>query len=186
MDNASKAQINELLSFWFSEPVKKLWFNSTAEFDQQLIDKYLQMLEQAEKGELEHWRDDPFGALALVIILDQFPLNMFRGQPRSFATEEQARQTAGYAIDKGLDNQLSAIQKAFLYLPFMHSENIADQDKSVSLFENAGLVENLKYAKHHRSIVERFGRFPHRNDILGRQNTADEIRYLNSKEAFLG
>jgi len=186
MDHESKIRIDELISYWFSDPVKKLWFNSTPEFDEELRKKYLSVLEQAEKGELDHWREEPLGALALIIILDQFPLNMFRRQPRSFATEAQARQLAEYAVSKGFDNQLDAAQKAFLYLPFMHSENLADQDKSVSLFEKAGLTENLKYAIHHRGIVQRFGRFPHRNSVLGRESTTEEIRYLNSKEAFLG
>ena len=186
MDHASKQLINELINYWFSDPVKKLWFNSTPEFDEELRQKYLLLLEKAQRGELNQWRDDPLGALGLVIILDQFPLNMFRGQARSFATEEQARQVAEYAVGKGFDDQLNPAQKAFLYLPFMHSENLADQDKSVSLFEKAGLTDNLKYAHHHRGIIQRFGRFPHRNSILGRESTAEEIRYLNSKEAFLG
>ena len=111
---------------------------------------------------------------------------MFRQQARSFATENKARQVADLATDKGLDQSLSAEQKAFLYLPFMHSENLADQDKSVELFEKAGLTENLRYAKHHRELIQRFGRFPHRNRILGRESTAEEEDYLNSKEAFLG
>jgi uncharacterized protein (DUF924 family) len=186
MDEPTRTQVDELLSFWFSESVKKLWFNSTPQFDEELREKYLYLVEQAARGELDQWRDESLGALALVIILDQFPLNMFRRQARSFATEEQARQTAQYAIDKGFDHQLNDAQKAFLYMPFMHSENLADQDKSVALFEKAGLTDNLKYAKHHRSLVERFGRFPHRNSILGRESTAEELSYLNSKEAFLG
>lgn len=186
MDSTSKNEIKELLSFWFSEPVKKLWFNSTPEFDAQLKQKYLQFVEHAERGELDDWANDAQGALALVIILDQFPLNIFRRQARSFATEDKARQIAVSAVDKELDQLLSDEQKAFLYLPFMHSENLADQDKSVELFEKAGLTENLRYAKHHRELIRRFGRFPHRNIILGRVNTAEESDYLNSKEAFLG
>lgn len=186
MDKKSGNEIKALLEFWFSEPVKKLWFNSTAEFDDQLREKYLHLLERAERGELDVWADQAHGALALVIILDQFPLNMFRRQPRSFATEGKARQVATRAIDQGLDRQLSGEQKAVLYLPFMHSEDLADQDRSVELFENAGLKENLRYANHHRELIRRFGRFPHRNDILGRENTVEEIEYLNSKEAFLG
>lgn len=186
MDEESKQQIDELLSFWFSDAVKKLWFNSTPAFDEELRIKYLPLLEKAQNGDLNHWQEDPLGALSLVIILDQFPLNMFRRQPRSFATEQQSRQIAELAVTKGLDQQLDGAQKAFLYMPFMHSENLEDQDKSVDLFEKAGLTDNLKYAKHHREIVRRYGRFPHRNSILGRQSTAEEIRYLNSKEAFLG
>lgn len=186
MDNSSENEIKEVVSYWFSEPVKKLWFNSTPEFDAKLRQKYMQTLERAERGELDDWALDALGALALVIILDQFPLNMFRQQARSFATERKARQVAEQAIVKNLDRSLTAEQKAFLYLPFMHSENLQDQDKSVELFEKAGLTENLRYAKHHRELIRRFGRFPHRNSILNRESTAEEIDYLNSKEAFLG
>ncbi len=186
MDKSSENEIKEIVSFWFSEPVKKLWFNSTPEFDTELKQKYLHIVERAERGELDDWAYDAYGALALVIVLDQFPLNMFRQQVRSFATESKARQVADLAIDHGLDRSLSAEQKAFLYLPFMHSENLEDQDKSVELFEEAGLTENLRYAKHHRELIRRFGRFPHRNQILNRESTAEEIDYLNSKEAFLG
>ena len=186
MNDSIQPGITELLAFWFSEPVKKLWFDSTPEFDAQLKQKYLPLVERAERGDLDSWAEDALGALALVIILDQFPLNMFRDQARSFATESKARQIAEYAVDHGLDQQLSAEQKAFVYLPFMHSENPADQDKSVELFEQAGLTENLRFANHHRELIRRFGRFPHRNRILGRESTVEEIDYLNSKEAFLG
>jgi uncharacterized protein (DUF924 family) len=186
MDKSSEKEIKELLSFWFSEPVKKLWFNSTPEFDAELKKKYLHFVERAKRGELDGWVSDAHGALALVIILDQFPLNIFRQQALSFATEGKARQVADLATKKGLDQLLSSEQKAFLYLPFMHSEDLADQDKSVELFEKAGLTENLRYAKHHRELIRRFGRFPHRNRILGRESSAEEIAYLNSKEAFLG
>ncbi|KPJ93506.1 MAG: hypothetical protein AMJ53_07125 [Gammaproteobacteria bacterium SG8_11] len=186
MDKTSENVINEIVSFWFSEPVKKLWFNSTPEFDAELKDKFLYIVERAERGEMDHWAEQAHGALALAIILDQFPLNIFRHQARSFATEAKARQVAGHAIANGLDQTLSNEQKVFLYLPFMHSENLEDQDKSVELFESAGLSENLRYAKHHRDIVRRFGRFPHRNKILGRQSTTEEVAYLTSKEAFLG
>jgi uncharacterized protein (DUF924 family) len=186
MDESAENEIKDIVSFWFSEPVKKLWFNATPEFDAELEQKYLSLVECAERGELNDWAEDAYGALALVIILDQLPLNIFRGQARSFATEAKAREFAQRAIDNGLDQTLSGEQKAFLYLPFMHSENLADQDKSVELFEQAGLTENVRYAKHHRDLIRRFGRFPHRNRVLGRESTAEEIDYLNSKEAFLG
>ena len=186
MDKTSEKEINEIVTFWFSEPVKKLWFNSTPEFDAELQQKYLHLVERAEQGALDDWAEQAHGALALVIILDQFPLNIFRQHPRSFATEAKARQIADRAIDNGLDQFLSGEQKAFLYLPFMHSENLHDQDKSVELFEKSGLTENLRYAEHHRELIRRFGRFPHRNQILNRESTAEETEYLNSKEAFLG
>lgn len=186
MDKTSENEINELLAFWFSESVKKLWFNSTPEFDAQLKEKYLDLVERAERGELDSWATEARGALALVIILDQLPLNIFRQQARSFATESNAQKIAAQAVDKNLDQQLSDEQKAFMYLPFMHSEDLALQDKSVELFEKAGLNENLRYAKHHRELIRRFGRFPHRNKILGRESSPEEIDYLNSKDAFLG
>lgn len=186
MISTSQNAITELLEFWFSERVEKFWFNSTKTFDEELRQKYLPLLEQAEQGQLNVWQQTPLGSLALVIVLDQLPLNLFRQQARSFATESQARDVAQQAIDNGFDAGLSDKQKAFLYLPFMHSENMSNQDRSVELFEKAGLQDNLKYAKHHRSIVKRFGRFPHRNKILGRDSTPDEVSYLNSKEAFLG
>jgi len=119
-----------------------------------------------------------------VVLLDQMPLNMFRGQPESFSTEAQSREVAGRAIERGLDQSLPDNQKAFLYLPYMHSEALVDQDRSVELFERAGLRENLRWAKHHRGIVRRFGRFPHRNAILGRESTPDEIEWLASPDSF--
>jgi uncharacterized protein (DUF924 family) len=186
MDKTSQNEIKDLVTFWFSEPVKKLWFNSTPEFDAQLKEKYLNLVERAERGELDDWAAQAQGALALVIILDQLPLNIFRQQARSFATESKARDIAAQAVEKALDQQLDPEQKAFLYLPFMHSEHLADQDRAVELFEEAGLNENLRFAKHHRELIRRFGRFPHRNKILGRENTPEETAYLNSKEAFLG
>jgi uncharacterized protein (DUF924 family) len=176
----------EILEFWFSDRVHKLWFNSTPEFDQELRDRFLQTYIKCMNNELKEWEDTTDGALTLVIVLDQFPLNMFRGKPESFATEAAARQIAETVISRGDENKLSDEQKAFLYLPFVHSENLDDQNRSVALYEQAGLIENLKYAKHHRELIKRFGRFPHRNTILGRENTAEELAYLNSKDAFLG
>jgi uncharacterized protein (DUF924 family) len=178
--------VDQLLDFWFSERVSKLWFNATPEFDQELRDRFMPIYQLACEGRLDHWTSSANGALALVIIFDQLPLNMFRGKPKSFATESKSRDIAAHAIEKGLDQQLSRKQKAFLYMPFMHSENIADQDRSVELFEKAGLQENLRFAHHHRDIVKRFGRFPHRNQILGRQSSQAESEYLASKEAFHG
>lgn len=175
-----------LLDFWFSDRIKPLWFNSTPEFDDELREKYLGTYQAALNGDLAEWENTPEGALALVICLDQFPLNMFRGKPESFEGEEPSRQVAQRAIQQGLDQQLDEAQKAFLYLPYMHSENLADQDRSVELFFRAGLEDNLHWAKHHRDIVRQFGRFPHRNAILGRENTSEEIAYLQSEQAFSG
>ena len=130
--------------------------------------------------------DSPAGCLALVIVLDQLPLNMFRGEAESFSTEAQSRDVARHAINQGFDAQLEIEQRAFLYMPFMHSEDLADQDLGIELFDQPGLETNLRFARHHREIVARFGRFPHRNDALGRESSAAEIEYLNSKGAFTG
>lgn len=180
------ADIDEIISFWYAPQVKPLWFKSTPEFDQQLRDKFLDTLEAAQRGQLDAWRESAYGALALAILFDQFPLNMFRGNARGFATEQHARDVANHAIENKLDQQLNPQEKIFLYMPFMHSEDLADQDKSVELYAAAGLEDNLRFAKHHREIIRRFGRFPHRNDVLGRSSTEEEQVYLNSKEAFHG
>ena len=177
---------DEVLSFWFSDRVKPMWFNSTPEFDDELREKYLETYHAALKGELSDWEKTPQGALALVICLDQFPLNMFRNKKESFEGEEPSRQVAVRAIRQGFDQQLHGAQKAFLYIPFMHSEDLADQDYVVSLLSAAGLEDNLHWARHHREIVRRFGRFPHRNAILGRESTPEELAYLQSEEAFHG
>ncbi len=177
---------DEILDFWFSEPASKRWFNSTPEFDQELCDRFMHTYEAARADQLDNWQESASGALALVIILDQFPLNMFRNQPQSFATEACSREVARTAIDKGFDQQFTDAQKAFLYMPLMHSEELADQERSVELYEKAGLTNNIRFAKHHRDIVKRFGRFPHRNAILGRESSKQELEYLNSKQAFHG
>lgn len=176
----------DLLNFWFSEEVSKYWFNSTPEFDQQLRESYAELWQQAADGELDSWGESAEGCLTLVILLDQFPLNMFRGTAMSFSTEQLSRDVAKLAISKGFDGQLSAKQKAFLYMPFMHSENLDDQAEALRLFDQPGLEDNFRFARHHYGIVEEFGRFPHRNEILGRQSSEAEIAYLNSKEAFKG
>jgi len=181
--------INEpevILDFWFSERIRPLWFNSTPEFDQELRERFMATYTAAVAGELSTWEASPEGALALVIALDQLPLNMFRGQPQCFAGEAESRRIAADAIAKGFDEALTDEYKSFLYLPFMHSEDLADQDRSVALYENAGLKHSLDFARHHREIVRRFGRFPHRNAILGRKSTPEEQAYLNSDEAFQG
>lgn len=177
---------HEIVDFWFSKSVRPLWFESTPEFDAQLRERFLPTFEAAAAGELDTWQETPAGALALIIALDQLPLNMFRGEPRSFATEARARDIAAAAIERGFDEPLEDQQKVFLYLPYMHSESLTDQDRSVALFESAGLSDGLKWARHHREIVRRFGRFPHRNAVLGRESSPDEIAYLNSDEAFKG
>jgi uncharacterized protein (DUF924 family) len=174
----------DLLDFWFSEAMRPRWFDSTPDLDRTIRERYETLWQAARAGELAHWENSPDGALALVIALDQLPLNMYRGRPEAFATERQAVTAACLAIDAGFDRRLPADQLLFLYLPFMHSEDPADQDRSVALFGAAGL--STHWAEHHREIVRRFGRFPHRNALLGRTSTAAERDYLASPQAFKG
>jgi uncharacterized protein (DUF924 family) len=177
---------DQVLTFWFSARVRALWFRSTPEFDTEIRQRFEPTWRAARDGRLGDWESDAAGALALVIVLDQFPLNMYRGQGLSFSTEGLAREVAARAVEHGWDRKLDETGKAFLYLPFMHSEELADQERSVALYEAAGLTHNLRYARHHREIVRRFGRFPHRNAALGRESTAEELVWLRGKGAFHG
>jgi len=170
-----------ILDFWFSPAMKARWFDSNPE-----LDREIRVGIKPSKGECDDWCASAEGALALTIVLDQFPLNMFRGMPAAFQTEQQAVAVAKKAVGSGLDKEISRSQLAFLYMPLMHSESLSDQDLSLKLFESAGLDENAKFARHHRGLIERFGRFPHRNAILGRESSAEEIAYLKSSEAFTG
>jgi uncharacterized protein (DUF924 family) len=176
----------DLLDFWFAPDHEKLWFRATPDFDRQVRQRFESAWLAAQAGQLAGWERDPHGALALVILLDQLPLNMYRGLPQGFATEAIAREVAARAIERQFDAKLPDKGKAFLYMPFMHSEDITDQDRSVALFRTAGLAENLRFALHHHDIIRRFGRFPHRNIILGRDSTPQEIEWLASKDAFHG
>ena len=175
-----------ILDFWFSEPANKFWFKPTSDFDEKIRSMYETIWEQASDNKLDYWKQSPDGALALIIILDQFPLNMFRGTAKSFSTERKAIDICHYAITNKYDSELTSIQLSFLYMPLMHSENIDDQNLSVKLFEKAGLKNNLRYAKHHRNIILKFGRFPHRNKILDRASSREELEYLASPRAFKG
>ena len=182
----SSVSYKDVLAFWFSETTKKLWFKSTPAFDQSLREEYEALWIQASDGELDIWQESAHGSLALIIVLDQFPLNMFRGEAKSFSTEYQAINVTRNAISRGFDSQLNSVEVPFLYMPLMHSEKLDDQNDSVELFERAGLENNIRFAKHHREIIKKYGRFPHRNKILARTNTAEEIKYLASPQAFTG
>ena len=175
---------SDVIKYWFSEKSRQHWFSSTPEIDNEIKQRYEQLWINAASGELDDWQDSPQGCLALIIVLDQFPLNMFRGEAKSFQTEELAVKVALKAIDNGYDEILNTEELLFLFMPLMHSENLEHQNMQVKLFEKYDF--NDEYSKHHRDIVKRFGRFPHRNDILGRKSSADEIEYLLSDSAFKG
>lgn len=169
-------EIRDLLDFWFSSRVRPCWFASTPALDDEIRQRYEGLWRRALAGELDDWPGSPEGALALAIVYDQLPLNMYRGAAAAFATESRAVAVSKEAIAKGLDRHLDADGRLFLYMPLMHSENLEDQDRSVELFRAAGM--DTRYPEHHRGIVRRFGRFPHRNAILGRESTPEEREYL--------
>lgn len=179
-------QKQDILDFWFSADLRKQWFASTPALDQRLLHRFESTWARAATGDFDHWNTDPEGCLALIIILDQFPLNMFRGHAKSFSTEAQSINIARHAVAHGFDHDIEADRLAFLYMPFMHSENLANQNRSVELFTQAGLQANIRFAKHHHEIVRLFGRFPHRNAIFGRTSTPAELDYLASDHAFTG
>jgi len=177
---------NEIIDFWFSERVKSQWFSSTPELDSEISEKYQALWERAASGALDDWNQDPYGCLALVIILDQFPLNMFRGEAKSFQSERKSVEIAWHAIKNDFDQRIDNDKLAFLLMPFMHSEDLTEQDMSVKLFRDNHLDANARFAEHHRDIIRQFGRFPHRNEILGRVSTKEELKYLASESAFKG
>lgn len=183
---SDKSKIDAVLNFWFTKPISDHWFGSTPQIDQQITDNYEAMWQRAKAGEFGAWKQSAEGCLALCIVLDQMPLNMFRGLAKSFSTEQQAVAITKYAIENDLDSQISNERVAFLYMPLMHSENLDDQDLAIECFAKAELEGNLQFAKHHRAIVAEHGRFPHRNEALGRKSSAAEIEYLNSDKAFTG
>ncbi len=174
----NQASPTDVLAFWFGAGPKK-WFTKDAAFDADIREKFLPTYEAAAQGRLTGWEATPEGALALVILLDQFPRNMFRGSPRTFDTDPLALAIAGRAIARGFDKQLGAPKRNFFYLPFMHSEALADQERCVALSREAGDENTLKFALLHADIIRRFGRFPHRNQLLGRQTTPDEQAFLD-------
>lgn len=174
----------DVLDYWYSPSIAGHWFASTPSLDAEIRRRYAGLWRQAAAGQLDAWRDTPQGALALVIVLDQFPLNMYRGRSEAFSSERTAVAVARDAIQRNFHLELAPDQRLFLFMPLMHSENLADQDLSVALFREANM--ETRWPEHHRAIVRRFGRFPHRNAILGRQSTVEELAYLASDEAFRG
>jgi len=165
----------EVLAFWFADPARS-WKKDPA-FDAEIRERFIALHEVIDRGEREDWLETARGALAYVIVLDQFSRNMFRGTARSFASDARARSAARRAVERGDDRALSDDERPFLYMPLMHSEDLADQDRSCALFA-ASRPDHLRYAEHHRNIIRRFGRFPHRNVLLGRASTPEEEEFL--------
>ncbi len=165
--------------FWFEEIDKKLWFKKDAAFDSVIRDRFLSTYNAAVENELYFWRDIAEGRLAEIIVLDQFSRNLFRNSARAFSNDSLALCLSQEAIRQGQDAQLTLVQRGFLYMPYMHSESLRIHEQAVQLFSQIGLENNLSFELRHKSIIERFGRYPHRNKILGRDSTKEEIQFLN-------
>ena len=173
-----------MLDFWFGAPgsrergrPRRAWFRKSEPFDAEIRRRFLITWERAARGELERWQATPLASLALIVVLDQFPRNMFRGTARAFASDSPALAAARNMIALEFDRLLSPVERWFAYLPFEHAEDLAAQRRSLALF-HALDPEDMRYAKRHYEIIARFGRFPHRNAALGRESTAEEIEFL--------
>ena len=168
---------HDIITFWRSAGPDK-WYAKDDTFDQELRDRFMDTWEAARDGKLGAWQDSDEGALALLIVLDQFPRNMFRNDARAFSTDALARSVATRAIAEGRDRRIEQEMRAFMYLPFEHSEDITDQERSIALFKSLS-ADSLKWAVLHADIIRKFGRFPHRNAVLGRATTPEEAAFLN-------
>jgi uncharacterized protein (DUF924 family) len=171
----------DVLAFWFADPAR--WWRKDPAFDAEIRTRFLGLHQAITRGEHEDWRATPRGALAYVVVLDQFSRNMFRDSAGMFASDAQAAATARVAVDRGDDRSFTDAERMFLYMPLMHSENLADQDRCVALFQALGRSSELRYAEQHRDIIRRFGRFPHRNQLLGRASTPEEREFLLQSES---
>ncbi|MDH5824623.1 DUF924 domain-containing protein [Luteimonas sp. RD2P54] len=174
---------NDVTSFWREAGYRK-WFMGGEAFDRECEARFLGAHLAAARGEYEHWLEDAEGALALLILLDQIPRNVFRGSGHAFATDGLALHCARRAVDAGLDRAIEPQLRAFVYLPFEHSESLEDQRRSVELFRGIGDADYDRYAVAHLEVIERFGRFPHRNRALGRESTPEEQAWLDAGGGF--
>lgn len=171
---------DNILDFWFSDRVKPLHFIKNSALDKEVSDRFYQTYKKASNSILNDWQRSAESSLALIIILDQFPRNMFRNTQKAFRTDSDALKISKDAIDNGFNANLNQEQCTFLYMPFMHSEDLSEQEFSVKLYSQLGIENNLSFAIAHRDIIRRFGRFPHRNDIMERKSTLEEIEFLKN------
>lgn len=177
---------DSILKFWFEGIDPSLQFKKDEKLDQEIKTKFGDLLEKAKAGELDSWKNNPESLFALIILLDQFSRNIYRNNGKAFEADKLALSIAKQGIEKGFDKQINPKRRMFFYMPFMHSENMENQEKCIELFEelakeNEKAKHNLKYAKMHKDIIEKFNRFPHRNKILNRQSTKEEIEFLKTK-----
>ena len=190
MSDPTASEADAVLDFWFGTPgrseygsARKAWFSKDSAFDAAVRERFGVLVERALRGELEAWSEAPRSALAQILLLDQFTRNAFRGTARSFAGDARALAAASRMVGSRQDEALPPFMRAFIYLPFEHAEGLAMQDEAIRLFtklvsEAPEQADMLDYAHRHRDVIERFGRFPHRNDLLGRQSTAEEIAFI--------
>jgi len=172
-----------VLHYWFEELQPEAWFRKDERVDAQIRERFGTLYEQLAQIRPQQLTT-PLESIAAVIVLDQFPRNIFRGSPRAFATDALALSISQHAIAAGWDQQLTQQQRLFLYMPFQHSEDRAVQARSIELFAQLGLADNLDYAHRHKNIVDRFGRFPHRNAVLGRESTSEELQFVATHRGF--
>jgi uncharacterized protein (DUF924 family) len=168
----------DVLRFWFEEIEPRSWWKSDPVFDESIRQRFLPTLRQAARCELDGWRAEPRGRLAEVLVLDQFSRNAWRDTPRAFAQDPLALALAQEAISAGADAVLTPVERTFLYLPFMHSESPRIHERAADLYRANGLQDNYEFELRHKAIIDRFGRYPHRNAILGRESTAEELAFL--------
>lgn len=172
-----KADPGEVVRFWLGQS-DKVWFTADPAFDAQVRSRFAGLVDKARAGHLDDWAQSPEGALALVILLDQMTRNIYRDSPEMFAADGKALAIAKQAVAQGFDEALPKHQRRWLYMPFMHSEDLADQERSVALFTRSDITGSIPFAVDHADIIRRFGRFPHRNALLGRQTTPEEEAFL--------
>ena len=173
----------EIIEFWFNEIDSSKWFIKDTEFDRLIIERFSEIHNQAANCELFHWRKTAYGSLAEVIVLDQFSRNMFRDTPRSFAYDTLALALTQSAIEKGFDTELSEEKRPFFYLPFMHSESLVIHAEAERLDSKLSDLASAEFEQKHKVIIERFGRYPHRNKILGRTSTSEEEIFLTNPDS---
>lgn len=168
----------DIIDFWFQQTSPAQWWRKDAEFDRLLAERFGQLHYQAAQAELFGWRDTAQGRLAEVIVLDQFSRNIYRDRAQAFACDALALGLAQECVALGLDRELRLAQRRFLYMPYMHSESLLIHQQALKLFSQPGLEDNLDFEHKHMAIIERFGRYPHRNAVLGRASSAVEIAFL--------
>lgn len=174
----------DILDFWFEEIKPNQWFEKDTEVDEHIQIRFAEVHKAASRGELFKWRESAFGRLAEIIVLDQFSRNIYRGQPESFANDRLALILAQEMVHLGLDREIPLHMRAFVYMPYMHSESRIIHDEAVKLFSTEGLEENLRYEIDHKKIIDQFGRFPHRNGILHRLSTLKELEFIQTHRGY--